>query len=75
MADQPKGINVRLMDYIKGGGLSVDEFALGYHQSARFMGSVMEQNPDWSDAQRAGYDAGTDARREDDALLAALKKA
>jgi len=73
MADQPKGINVRMLEYIQGGGTSVDQFALGYQQNGRFGGSTAEKNPDWSPAQRDAYNAGLAARRDDDQLTIASR--
>ena len=68
MADAPKGINQRMLEYMQDGGTAVDQFALGYQQNGRFGESTAERDPTWSPAQRDAYNKGFAARRDDSVL-------
>ncbi|WP_375272036.1 hypothetical protein [Sphingomonas sp.] len=67
MADAPKGINVRIAEYVRDGGAEVNHLALGYQQAGRFGGA----DPSWTEAQRNAFDAGAEGRREDNAMVKA----
>lgn len=67
MADAPKGLNVHLAAYAVSGGTAADHFALGYAQAGRFGKATTGRTPEWSKAERDGYNAGMKARAEDNA--------